>query len=263
MRLKPSSNENRFVWGAAVHLMSRILIWGHEHFQFLEPLGFSHMCDSASAAWELQHVDKVSYMTFQHHMSKDSWLDIAYCQHVFMSEVPINHFKSFRCHRIWSSCAESDAVREAWSPSIRLWPWPDLHRHSLASGAALGFWWLCAAASPWSFGSLRMSDLPVTQFTVALQFSTAPEQHEWTTSHLLDIFRLNDTACEINDYLMPMATPLVRHLCPAVEVMNQFWAPMGRTLTGNNVITLLCLTLGSTAEWWIAAMRATSAIAYA
>ena len=76
-----------------------------------------------------------------------------------------------------------------------------------------------------------MAELPITQFSIPIQFSSAPEHPEWTVSHLLTIFNMEDTACEINEYLMPMSTPQARHLCPAIESMNSFWTAWDESLT--------------------------------
>lgn len=76
-----------------------------------------------------------------------------------------------------------------------------------------------------------MAELPITQFSIPIQFSSAPEHPEWTVSHLLSIFNMEDTECEINEYLMPMSTPQARHLCPAIESMNSFWTAWDESLT--------------------------------
>ena len=76
-----------------------------------------------------------------------------------------------------------------------------------------------------------MAELPITQFSIPIQFSSAPEHPEWTVSHLLTIFNMEDTAYEINEYLMPMSTPQARHLCPAIESMNSFWTAWDESLT--------------------------------
>ena len=81
----------------------------------------------------------------------------------------------------------------------------------------------------------------MVQFTVQIHLSAAPERPEYLVSDLPEMVQLADTECEINNWILPMKTSPQRHICPAIETMNEHWCPWDDSLEEEFIFHLAIL----------------------